>query len=162
MRNELKILSVVACTLLVGGCSSDKGQNQGQCGRYVDYYNELPCTKDRQIDFLQTCPDELADLQCPDDISEYYQCLIDGTICVGGVVDTVATGNCAFECTQPSPTATPSATPRPSATPSPTATATFTPTLSVSPTATASPTSTVSPSSATPTPSGSVSPTPTG
>lgn len=146
------LLLAVTGWLLVVGCSGDKGQNQGACGRYVDHYNRLPCTQDQQIDFLLTCPDELADLECPDDISAYYQCLIDGTICVRDELNTTATENCKFVCNVASPTPTP----RPSSTPRPTASPTST--ASPSPSATKTPTATVTPS-ATPTVSPTRTPT---
>ncbi len=158
MRTALLLAFAAVVTFV--GCSGDKGQNQGQCGRYVDYYNQLPCAQDRQIDFLETCPDELADLQCPDDITSYYQCLIDGTICVGESLDTAATGNCKFVCRPVSPTPSPTASPRPTAsaspTPSPSASPSATP--SATPSASASPTATPS---ATPTPTATPSATPT-
>lgn len=140
-----RIRSVIGWSMLVwlaaSGCGNSNGSDQGACGTYVDYYNNLPCVESEdRLDFLTTCPDTLSNAPC--DLSDYYLCLTLGTSCVNGQIDDTRTVTCSVPCAVPSatpspvatespaPTASPAASPTPGASPAATPAASATPTAS--------------------------------
>lgn len=77
-----------------GGAAGGGGDNAAACRDYVAHYNSLSCVQSVGIEFEadDMCPDAL-DLN-PNDMSGYYQCMIDNSKCNGDIPDMAGAVDC--------------------------------------------------------------------
>ncbi|MCO4745533.1 MAG: hypothetical protein KC912_12145 [Proteobacteria bacterium] len=85
------LLATAAATLTFGlACGGGGGlgggfDNVGACEAYVAHHNALECTSSIQYESSDMCPEALN--MNPNDMSEMYQCMIDGAKCNGEIPD---------------------------------------------------------------------------